>query len=85
MPGSVITKPAVPTVTFKSAAIEFKTPMGKNSLVTSAKAVMETVIIAYQFPAFLGGLGLLLAMGGFSETSRSDAEFMGKVLSNLIK
>jgi len=54
MPGRVITRPAVPTLISKSCAIEFNTPMGRNSLVTSAKAVIATVKMANQLPSYSG-------------------------------
>ncbi|MGK7737188.1 Uncharacterised protein [Acinetobacter baumannii] len=50
MPGTVIIRPAVPTEMCKSAATLFKTPTGKNSLVTKAKAAMATAKIANQLP-----------------------------------
>ena len=63
--GKVMTKPAVPTLTCKSCAIAFRTPIGKNSLVTRMNAVIERVITAYQLPSVLGAWALGTSSSGF--------------------
>lgn len=55
-----MTKPAVPTEILRSVAIAFNTPIGKNSLVTSAKAVTATVNSAIQLPLEEGVAGEVL-------------------------
>ncbi|MNC44682.1 hypothetical protein D3C75_935990 [compost metagenome] len=56
IPGRVIIKPAVPTDTCKSLEMSLRTPIGRNSLVTKAKAVIATVNSANQLPWLLGGI-----------------------------